>query len=142
MAYNDPRFDARTMVPVGFALDFGTATGVGTASNSLGDLAATLPAFIRRTRVTAFKFRCTSIPNAAATVLIAHILNGTLTAGQITLTTATSDQWLTGTMTAANAVFAADVQPTISVIGTATASGGSLGDFDIWFEQQELFLQA
>ncbi len=142
MAYNHPRFDARSMVPVGFTLNLGTSTGAGTASNSRADLVATLPEFIRRTQVTAFKMRNITATNGSATDVIAYLMNGTTTAGQITLTTATSDQWLTGTMTVANAVFAADVQPTITVIGTATASAGSLGDYDIWFEQRELFLQA
>ena len=142
MAYNDPRFDARSMVPAGFAIDFGTFTGAGTASNSLADVAAGLPEFIRRTEVTAFKFRCTALVNAAATDVIAYLMNGTTTAGQVTITTATADDWLTGTMTAANAIFAADVGATVTVIGTSTASAAVMGDFDVWFEQQELFLQA
>ncbi len=142
MAYNDPRFDARTMVPVGFDLDFGTATGAGTASNSLADVAAGLPEFIRRTRVSAFKFRCTSLVNAASTDVIAYLMNGTTTVGSVTITTAAADDWLTGAVTAANAVFAVGDEPTVTVIGTHTASAAVLGDFDIWFEQQELFLQA
>jgi hypothetical protein len=135
MAYSDQKFYTRQYGAVAFAADLGTATG---ATINKAD-AAQLPKFKRRTEITAIRLRCTTIPNAAATSLKLSFLNGTNTFGTAIVTTATADQWVDGVITsAANAKIAADGEPTVTVTGTATASGDSLGDFDIYFERNEL----
>lgn len=136
MAYPDQKFYARPLVPWGFAVDFGLSVATTVAQT---DVAAQLPKVKRRTKVNAVRLRCTAIPNASATALVASFLNGTDTFGTVTLTTATADQWLDVTITDGNATLAADVQPTVSVAGTATATDDSMGDFDVWVEAQEQF---
>lgn len=140
MGYSDQKYQARPLVLVGAgAVDMGTSTGAGTASNSLASPTANpLPAFNRRTQINAIKVEVIAAPNAAATALVMGFLNGTGTFGSVTLTTATAGQILSGVMTAGNAIFAAAGQPTYNVIGTFTASGGTAGKYAIQFEQQEL----
>jgi hypothetical protein len=139
MSYSGPEYNVRHKVMVDNDYSFGTSTAAGTASNSFATVGLGLPTFLRRQTLTGLQLVCRTIPNAAATALKAYIMNGTTTAAEVTLTTATAGQSLTGTVTATNATFAADVKPTITVIGTATASGGALGVYDIFFETKEAF---
>ncbi len=82
--------------------------------------------------------RCTTIPNAAATAVIAQFKNGTSVFGTVVLTTLASGGFADGVITsAANSVLAIDTQPTIDITGTFTASGGNVGIYDIDFELQE-----
>lgn len=137
-AYVAPNFNVRTLVPAGFDVDFGVSGGTTVA---VTDRAETLPKFVRRTQVSAIRLRCTEIPNALATGLVASFLNGTNTFATVVLTTATADQFLDATVVTDDDVniFAKDVQPTVNVAGTATGASDSLGDFDIWFEIEEKF---
>lgn len=139
MSYSDARFDSRTLVSGGFATSFGTATASSATGHDLSDVAATLPKFKRRGKITAWRLRCTTIPDAGSTAVKAHLMNGTTTIGTAVLTTATADQWLDGSVTAANSTFTADTQLTINLTGTATASADANGAYDIWFEVQELY---
>jgi hypothetical protein len=139
MGYSDAKFQSRALIPVKFAASLGTATGAGTASNSLALSTTYLPKFTRRTQVNKVRVIVTTIPDAAATAVTMTFKNGTSTFATVTLTTATAGQVLDGSVTAANAVFAADGQPTIGLIGTFTASGAAAGAYDIFFEEQELF---
>lgn len=140
--YSDQKFYSRAIVPQGFALSFGTNTAAGTASNTLSDVTV-LKQVTRRCQVNKIKFRCTTIPNANATAVVAQVKNGTSVFGTVVLTTATASaggQYLNGVITnAANAVLAADTEPTIDITGTFTASGGAVGAYDIDFEIQELY---
>jgi len=136
MAYPDQKYYTRQVNLWGQAVDFGTAGGTTVSS---ADAVKQLPKFFRKTKVNKLRLRCTTIPNAEATALVASFLNGTDTFATVTLTTATADQSLDATVTSANAVFDADSQPTVKITGTATASGDSLGDFDIWAETQEVY---
>lgn len=139
MGYSDQKFYARPLVKEA-SINFGTSTGAGTASNSLGIPAGTyLPKFIKRTQVKNVRVACTTIPNASATAVVISLLNGTNTFAAITVTTATQGQFLDGVMTASNAVFAAGGAVTGNIIGTFTASGGNAGVYDVYFEEQELF---
>lgn len=139
MGYSDQKYYARPLELVGAgAVDFGTSTGAGTASNSLASPTANpLPAFSQKTQINNIQVEVIAAPNANATALVMGFLNGTATFGSVTLTTATAGQILKGVMTAANAVFAAQGQATYNVIGTFTASGGTAGKYAIQFEQQE-----
>jgi hypothetical protein len=144
MSYSDPKYYARSMQPAAFALSFGTATAAGTASNTLSAAeAGALPKFKRKTSISAIRMRCTTIPNASATAVIAQFKNGTSVFGTVVLTTATASsggQQLDGVITsAANAVLAADTRPTVDITGTFTASAGAVGAYDIWFETQEQY---
>lgn len=141
--YPDQKFYTRVFTPAVFALGFGTSTGAGTASNTLAAVAAGLPKWPRRTQINKIRFRCTTIPNVSATAVIAQVKNGTNVLGTVNLTTATASgggQFIDGVITSsANAILAADTQPTIDIAGTFTASGGAVGSYDIWFETQEAY---
>lgn len=135
MGYSDQKYNTRQYNFYG-AVDFGTATTGTVATTSVS---ARLPKFLRRTAINDIRLICFTIPNAAATALVAHVMNGTNTFGTAVLTTATAGQVIEFTpVTAANGTYAADGQVTIKVTGTATASADSLGDFDLYFETQEL----
>lgn len=138
--YSDQKFYSRVLIPAGFALSFGTATN---ATSVAAATTGVLTKFKRKISISAIRLRCTTIPNASATVLKASFLNGTSTFGTAVLTTATATtggQWLDGVITsAANAVLAADTQPTITSSGTFTASGDAIGSYDVYFEVTEQF---
>ncbi len=136
MGYSDAKYNTRVQVFEG-AVDFGTATTATVATTSVSPR---FPKFLRRTQINKARLNCFTIPSAAATALTAHFMNGTNTFGTAVLTTATVGSIIDVTVTtAANSIYAADGTLTIKVTGTATASGDSLGDFDVWLEQQELF---
>ena len=138
MSYSDAKYDARVWVRAADAASFGTATASATDGANTTPTVY-LPQFDRRTRINALKLIVTTIPDSGSTALVAQFLNGTSTFATVTLTTATAGQVLTGSVTAANAIFAADSQPTITVTGTATASGDAQGAYHIDWEQQELY---
>lgn len=137
-SYAAPNFNVRTFIPAGFAVDFGLS---GATTVAATDVAATLPKFKRRTEISAIRLRCTTIPNAAATNLVVSFLNGTSTFATATVTAATADSFIDATVVTTGDVnvIAKDVQPTVSVSGTATATNDSLGDYDVWFEVEEKF---
>jgi hypothetical protein len=138
MGYSNPEFLARQLV--NFSPNHSLSTATASSATGADRTAPTaLPAFLRRTKVNKVSFVVRTIPNAASTGLKAVLLNGTSTAATVTLTTATLGQVLTGTVTVANSTFAADAQPTLNVVGTATASGAANGAFDVVFEVQEQF---
>ena len=135
MAYSDPKFQIAYERIVLQATSFGTATAASAVGCDL-DLSAVaiLPKFIRRVEVKAIRVRCTVIPDAGSTAVKLHFLNGTSTFGVVTLTTATAGQWIDGTVTASNAIIAANDQPTCKTTGTATASADAMGTYEITFE--------
>jgi hypothetical protein len=136
MSYSEFKSQNRRQELVGQALSFSTATASGSVAATA---VAALPKTFRRTAIGKVRLRCSVIPNAASTALVASFLNGTSTFATVTLTTATAGQWLDGTVTAANSTLAADVAPTITLAGTATASAAANGSWDIYFENQELY---
>jgi hypothetical protein len=137
MAYADQKFYSREVVPQAFAVSFGTATGAGTASNTFTAVAALKKTF-RRTQINKIRMRCTTIPNASATAVIAQFKNGTNVFGTVVLTTLASLGFADGVITSsANAILAADTQPTVDITGTFTASASAIGAYDIDFEEQE-----
>ena len=135
MSYSDGSFQSRYLLNVDN--DYSLTTFTASGANALTQPGLALPKFVRRTKVNKIQLVCRTIPNAGATGLKAVFLNGTSTMGEVTLTTATAGQRLDGTVTAANAVYSLGSNPTLNVIGTATASGGAVGVFDIFFECQE-----
>ena len=138
MSYSDGKFQARVMNLVSPSTSWGTSTASSaTGHNTTG--VVVLPKFIRATEVGAIRMRCTVIPDAGSTAVKANFLNGTNTFGVVTLTTATAQAQLDGVMTAANASFAADGQPTVNLVGTATATADASGSWEIWFENKENF---
>jgi len=139
MGYSDQKYYARPLVKVASAIAFGTSTGAGTASNSLAQPAASqLPEFINRTKITMVEAIAVTAIAANANPVNLTILNGTNIVAQIPVGTFTAGQVGTATVTSANAVFTAGTQPTMALIGTFTASGGTSGTWDLYFEQQEL----
>lgn len=138
MGYSDAQFNARPLSLVSDNTSWGTAT----ASSATGHVLSTvveLPKFIRRTKINAVRLKVRTIPNAASTALVAHLLNGTNTAGTAVLTTAALSADVNFTLTTASCTWAADGEPTISLTGTATASGAANGAYDVFLETQELF---
>lgn len=129
IAYSEPMI----MVPVAFGVDLGTATASGT--NTLTDKVAAFPKFLRKQTVHRVRVRNTAAPTSGGT-FTAILLNGTTTAGSATISGRTLDDIYDFTMVTASGanVFNADVQPTLKIDGTSTASGHGLGDLDIWFE--------
>jgi hypothetical protein len=139
MGYSDQKYYARPLVKVASAVAFGTSTGAGTASNSLAQPTGTyLPQYIRRTQITGVKVVAATAIAANANPVSLNLINGTNTFAAVAVGTATQGQTFSGVVTASNAVFAAGGQPTMNLIGTWTASGGTSGTWDIYFEQEEL----
>lgn len=137
MSYSDQKYYARTPVKIVDGLDLGTSTASG-ANELTISTNEILPVF-RRTQVVGLKARVDAIPVATFTGVNVVVLNGTSTLGTIDITAGTAGQWISGSVTAANAVIASGSAATLKVVGTATASGGSVGDVDLWFELQEAF---
>lgn len=139
MSYTDSKYYTRPQILVGDNRSFGTATASGAAGFTLSTLTE-LPKFIKRTQINTVRLKVRTAPNAAATGLIATFLNGTNVYGTAVLTTATAGQTVDFTVTTgSNGTFAAAAQPTISLVGTSTASGGTAGAYDIFFEAREMY---
>lgn len=137
MSYSEQKYQGRDFNLKAAAASFGTATNATVATTSV---TGKIPAYLRRTQISGGKLFVTTIPNAAATALTAHLMNGTNTIGTCVLTTATASQTLSFTITtASNGYVASGSAPTIKVTGTATASGDALGAYDIWLEEGERF---
>lgn len=138
MSYSDPKFYSRYFCEMKEASSFGTATA--SATNGINEASVVvLPAFPRRTKLLNVKLICTVIPDTGSTNVVAHVMNGTATAGTITLTTATAGQVLSATMTEANSTFTSGATPVIKLTGTATASADANGSYAVYFECQELY---
>lgn len=137
MSYSDGRFQARSLER--FAYITGTATASGTNALTAADLKtdAQLPAFTRRTVVTAGKLVSNIAVPANWTGLKIIGKNGTNTFATATMT-GTAAQVQDLTLTTANCTFTAGVIPTLVCDGTSTASGQSLGTNVVWIETQEL----
>lgn len=136
MAYVDPQFNVSVEKLVAFG-----ATGTSTASATDNALASVfrLPKFKRAQKVIGIRVPVATAPASNLTGLSLVFLNGTSTFGVVAVTTNTAGAVLDATMTTANAVFATDAQPSVKALATATASGQSIGTFDIWFEVQPKF---
>ena len=140
MGYSDQKFYTRPLVPVRF-----NATSTSTATASAQVVTSTdvaqLPEFQRRTEITGFVAKVVTAPNAGATTTKLALLNGTNTFAVATIGTNTAGVDVVGSITsAANAVFAANGQPTLNVVSTATASQTvTQGNYDLYFEQTERY---
>ena len=137
MGYSDGRYQARQLER--FAYITGTATASGTNALTAADLKtdAQLPAFVRKTVVTAGKLVSNIAVPANWTGLTLIAKNGTNTFATATMT-GSAAQVQSLTLTAANSTFTAGAIPTLVCDGTSTASGQSLGTNVVWFETQEL----
>lgn len=138
MSYSDQKFYTNQFVNVANARSFGTATASSTTGAVLSDVVE-LPKFIKRSVITACRLKVTTIPNAASTALIATLLNGTNAIGTAVLTTAALGATVDFTITtASNGTLTAATEPTISLVGTATASAAANGAYDVFFQFNEL----
>lgn len=138
MGYSDQKFYAR---PQTMQADSGVATGTFTAGAACNQpLAFALPKFDRRTKVTNVKVVVKTASAANTTAVTLNFLNGTSTFAvvAITPTTATAGSEVAATMTLANATFSAASGPSVTVLGTATASAQTYGAHEVFFEVQEL----
>ena len=141
MSYTDGKYYARPLIMVGDDRSFGTATASGAAGFTATDIVY-LPKFPRRTQINYVRFRCRTAPNTGATGLIVRMLNGTTTHGTAVLTTRTAGEVFDLTVTggASNSqIFSSESSPTMNLVGTSTASGGTAGAFDIFFEEREMY---
>lgn len=138
--YADPQFQVEQLIPVAFAVSFGTATASAATGINEADCVPSMPKFIQRTQVKNIRLRCTVIPDAGSTAVKASFMNGTATFGTAILTTATADQFIDATITSvANSVFADDGQVVVKLTGTATASADANGTYDVWMVVQNLY---
>lgn len=140
MSYTDQKYYGRPQILVGDNRSFGTATASGAAGFTLSTLTE-LPKFIKRTQLNTVRLKVRTAPNAAATGLIAIFLNGTNTHGTAVLTTATAGQTVdfTNVNSGSYGTFTSGAQPTLNLVGTSTASGGTAGAYDIFFEAREMY---
>jgi hypothetical protein len=140
MAFSDQKFITRVLVPAGFNV---TSTATITASGHVvtNTAAYRLPKFLRRTKISAIRAKVVTAPNAGATSTRMVFLNGTSTFAVVTVSTNTAGVSVDATMTDANATFAADVEPTVNVLSTGTASSAAVtqGNYDLYFEQAEQY---
>lgn len=136
MGYSNPEYQTRQLVNIGMIT--GTATASGTNALTGGDLKFTPPKFVRKTKINTVRFESAIATPANWTGLVFKVLNGTSTVGTSTAS-GTAQQVLTPTLTAALCTFAADANPTFEINGTSTASGQSLGTYNIFAEVQELY---
>jgi hypothetical protein len=138
MSYSDHKFYSRPMVFVGAIT--GTATASGTNVLTAGDLRFAPALFNRKSVVNAIRFENVIATPANWTALRLIVKNGTSTVGtQTGLAAGTAGQVFTPTLTSTLATFAADSAPTYTLDGTSTASGQSLGTFNIFAEVQEQY---
>jgi hypothetical protein len=137
MGYSDQKFQSRPLVNAGTIT--GTATASGTNSPTGTDLNVAPPQFIRKTVINSVNVECAKAVPANFTSLKFILKNGTNTAGSVTVGTGTAGQVFAASLTAGSNTYAAGAGPTFVLDGTSTASGQSLGTFNVFFEVQELF---
>lgn len=137
MSYSDQKYYARGLELVA---DSGVATGTFTASGSCNQTTQfVLPKFNRRSLVTAVSVLTKTAAVVGATgPLTLNFLNGTSTFAVCTVGTGTAGSVVVATPTANN-TFTASGGPSVTVLGTSTASGGTLGTYEVFFEVQELY---
>lgn len=161
MAYTDSQYNALSLINLvgtpNNPITLGTATGAGTASNSMAANTNTatngtylFPTFRIPTKVLALRVFCGTAVSTGGTTLTATFLNGTNTVGTATIGSMTAGQWLTvavasdtfgstGALTSPT-IFAAGGQFSMNAIGTITASGGLLGTYAIQAETTPWFV--
>jgi len=117
-----------------------TSTATFTASGhvvTVTDVADFMQTF-RGMQIEAVKVKVKAQSGENATALPHMVfLNGTNTFATVNIGTAADESWVEGTITASNARLAEDVEPTVNVVTTGTASsdtGVTQGTYDIWFE--------
>lgn len=136
MGYSDQKYYGRDDV---FVADSAVATGTFTAgaANTLA-AAVILPKFNRRTALTNVKVITKTASKAGSTGPVTlNFLNGTNTFAVATVGTGSAGSQVDVTPTANN-TFTATTGPTVTVLGTATASADTFGAYEIIFETQEL----
>jgi hypothetical protein len=139
MGYSDPEYNVSIEVPVGFSVNVGTMTATASAHVVTNTAVTTLPKFKRRTKVNSIRVQIITAPAAGANGTTLNFLSGTNVFASAVVGTNTAGAAVDATMTAANATFAADGQPTVNAVSTATASETKAqGTYNIWFEVQEL----
>ncbi len=136
--YSEPQHNVRVSVPI----VFGGTTGTSTASGVNALVGALTVPFkpIRAMKVSNVRVRVGTAPAANLTVVTLSLLNGTATFASAVVGTHTAGEFVDATITAANANLAADVQPTLNLAGTATASGMASGVYDIFAELTESYV--
>jgi hypothetical protein len=138
MSYSDQKFYARPLVHVGVVT--GTATASGTNVLTGADLKFTPGQFNRKSLVNAVRFENVIATPANWTALKLIVKNGTSTMGTSTgIASGTAGQVFTPSLTTSLCTFAADAAPTYTLDGTSTASGQSLGTFNVFAEVQEQY---
>lgn len=162
MGYSDQKFYANNVYEAGIGA---VATCTASGSNNLTTVFR-LPKFSPKTKVTKFRVEVATAPAVGITGTLFTLLNGTATlavatlgtntvagngvygnisglaVGQIdltqTITTATLPNGQTVVTTTRNAAvdIPAETELTIAVIATGTASGNSIGAFDVYVQRQ------
>jgi len=136
MAYPDPNFNVRPLIPVMGLATF-TAVGTGTALAS-ALTTVVFPTYIKASQVQNVQVAVVTAPNGAATGEVINFLNGTNTFAVATIGTLTAGQVVTAAGNT-NGSFAAGGIATATAVCTATSAGAAGGVFAIWFETRELY---
>lgn len=135
MAYNDPQFG----VPYVVCVDNVTSTLTATASGHVvtNTNAQVLPKMLRKSQIRGIQAAVQTAPIAAGVTLI--LMNGTETAASVAISTNTIGSAVEGVV-GASPVFADNVQPTLKLVGTGTASAAQVaGVYDVYLELQEAY---
>lgn len=137
MGYSDQKFYTRGLE---LMADSNIATGTYTSGTSTLASAFPLPTFKRRTSITQVKVITKTASKAGSTGPVTlNFLNGTTTFAVATVGTGTAGSQVDVTPTTPS-TFTASSGPTVTVLGTATASGDTYGAYEVFFETNELFV--
>lgn len=136
MSYSDGRFQARPLVNAGTIT--GTATASGTNAVTAADLNMTPPAFVRKSKIVAIRVEpAKAVPANWTLKVIAK--NGTNVVGSATgLGAGTAGQLFDLSVDSAQNTFGTNSAVAFTLDGTSTASGQSLGTYNVFMEVQEL----
>jgi hypothetical protein len=140
MSYSDQKYFSIGQTPVVLNSNAGTSTSTASGQAVNTPAVMRLPKFIKRGQINAIRVAVDVAAGAGSTAPLLVFLNGTSTLGVVTLTTNTAGASVDAVITAANSVIAKDAQPTVSFIGTATASGATPinGSYSVYWEVQTL----
>jgi len=137
--YTDPQFQTAYLLPLSFkALGTVAASTAGTSPTVLataGQQNEIPPTFIRRAAIN--NLSVTTIVAPGVTPGTLGVLNGTNTVASIVVPAAGTNTVVLAST--ANNTFGAGAGPTFQFQGTASATTVSLGQYQVWFDAEELF---
>lgn len=139
MSYSDQKYFTISQSAVVLNSNAGTSTATASGHVVTNTAVMRLPKFIKRSQVNAIRVAIDTACGAGTTGPTLVFLNGTATLGSVAIGTNTAGVSVDATLTAANQIVAAAVQPTVSFVGTATASASTAsGSYSVYWEVEPL----